>query len=483
MNIRRMLCSALPVLALGILEPGAARGQAPVVRLEQVFPLGNCSAAVNPPGDPTRLFATNLSGQVRIYDTVARQLLTQPFATLTSTGGANGITSLAFHPRYASNGFIYVWTGIAVERIRAQGDPSTATVMLPGSRTTVLRISTLTGQHVGGWIGFGPDGMLWVSTGDAHNSANGQRIDNLMGRILRIDVDGADNIPGNADDDGFPDNADKNYAIPADNPFVGIAGEDEIWAYGLRNPFKCSFDALTGDLWIGDVGEVQREEIDYQPAHLAGTMPGSPGYTGGRNYGWRVWEGTRCNSPAECGATPQTGPVAEYGRENGLPPLQLPGGNTVIGGYVYRGCEMPELYGWYIFGDGGYGRFLWAIRVEGGAVTGSMRLAGTGTGFGFAQDLTGEMYVCNNVGLFRIRPNVPAPDADGNGIADSCEPGCGGDFNADGLLNPDDLSEFITCFFLDIQFPGLCPASDFNGDTLRNPDDLSEFITTFFLCL
>jgi hypothetical protein len=482
--------SVLGAMVLALCSPGALAQNEIALTLIPGGPTG-VSAAGCPPGDPNRMFVLNRSGTIRILNLTTGEFLPGSVVGLSSDGSSNGVTGLAFHPGFATNGYFYLWRGISVVRLQMSGDPLTSTTA-PSTYSQVISISTLQGQHVGGWIGFGPDGMLWVSTGDAHNSSNGQRTDNLMGRILRLDVDGPDNIPGNADDDAFPTIATKNYCIPPDNPFVGIDGEDEIWAYGLRNPYRCSFDMHTGEFWIGDVGEGMREEINFQPQLQPGLMPGAEGYLGGRNYGWSVWEGTRCHAtPTACGNTPYTPPVAEYPLSgNPFAPLFIPVGSAVIGGYVYYGCSIPSLRGWFIFGDagsvGGRPDFIWALRMNEGVAVEARQLiqvAPTAV-YGFAQDTTGEMYVCGQGGLYKIGPvDITGRDVNQNGILDSCEPGCGADFDGSGQLDPDDLADFITCFFLDIQFPGFCAAADYNHDGFRDPDDLADFITRFFTCL
>jgi hypothetical protein len=222
-----------------------------------------------------------------------------------------------------------------------------------GSAAPVLSIAQPQPNHNGGWIAFGPDGYLYVASGDGgggddndtgHTAGTGNAQDitnNLLGKLLRLDVDG----------DDFPADATRNYAIPADNPFAGVVGDDEIWAYGLRNPWRASFDRATGDLYIGDVGQSNREEIDVQPAASAG----------GENYGWRLREGTIATPTGGVGGTPPPGaidPIYDYLHGNG-PFL----GNSVTGGYVYRG-PAASLQGHYFFADFIDSR-LWSLRWDG----------------------------------------------------------------------------------------------------------------------
>ena len=263
-----------------------------------------------------------------------------------TTGNEQGLLGLAFHPNYASNGFFYVnytTTGggpaghTEITRFQVQGDPETSSVADPISKTVLLTFDQPESNHNGGWMGFGPDGYLYISTGDGGGAndqhgtiGNGQNQDALLGRILRIDVD-----------HGSPD------SIPDGNPFQGDASKrQEIWAFGLRNPWRCSFDRLTGDLWIGDVGQNTREEIDVIPAGV-----------GGLNFGWRPREGSIQNPayPGESPVTPATDPVHDYGRSLGF---------TVIGGYVYRGQSIVGLQGTYLFADYGSSRF-WSFTYDG----------------------------------------------------------------------------------------------------------------------
>jgi glucose/arabinose dehydrogenase len=295
------------------------------------------------------------------------------------------LLGLAFHPNYDSNGLFFVnytTTGGGpaghneITRFRVQGDPKTSNVADPASKTVLLTYNQPESNHNGGWLAFGLDGYLYIATGDGggaddrHGTAgNGQNQNVLLGKILRIDVD-----------------QQPPYAIPAGNPFkADTSKRPEIWAFGLRNPFRCSIDRLTGDLWIGDVGQNTREEIDVNPAGV-----------GGLNFGWRTREGLIQN-PAYPSATPvttRTDPVHDYGRSLGY---------CVIGGYVYRGQAMPDLQGTYFFGDYGSGRF-WSFRYDGTNKvdllerTAELNPAGSrpiGQLASFGEDATGELYVCD----------------------------------------------------------------------------------------
>lgn len=314
-----------------------------------------------PAGDTNRLFvAEQHTGMIRILDIRRGTFLATPFLDLNglSTGNEQGLLGLAFDPDYANNGYFYVNVTTSadggdthIRRYQATGDPATSNVASLGSQYELLSFNQPQSNHNGGWIGFGPnDGYLYIASGDGgggndegtgHTPGIGNAQDitnNLLGKMLRIDVS----------QDDFPADANRNYGVPASNPFVGVTGDDEIWSYGLRNPYRSSFDSATGDLWIGDVGQGAREEIDYQPAD-------SPG---GENYGWRLREGTIA-TPNVGGAEPanHVGPIYDYTRGNGT--FQ---GTVVIGGYVYRG-PVAALQGHYIFADAG-SLNIWKLDPE-----------------------------------------------------------------------------------------------------------------------
>ncbi len=393
--------------------------------------------ATAPPGDFRRLFIVEQwdrsvsppIGRIRILDLATLTVQAAPFLEIpgVSDGGEGGLLGLAFHPRYATNGLFYVYyqeffngrRDTFLVRYQVSADPDLAD---PSSATAVLNVDQPQGNHNGGWLAFGPDGMLHLSLGDgggANDSGSGhtagignaQDKDNLLGTILRIDVDG----------DDFPADPTRNYAVP-DNPFVGKDGEDEILVYGLRNPFRCSFDRATGDLYIGDVGQDTLEEIDVLPAGDSGA-----------NYGWRFREGTIATPTGGVGgAQPGDGvnPVYEYA--HGVGPFQ---GFAVIGGYVYRG-PVRSLRGRYFFADNVIPR-IYSFRWDGSDPAGN-----DGTNFSelvdhtdtpeftpgvgsidspssFAEDAVGNLYLLDLAGgdVFRVTSTAEVPGLGPPGVA------------------------------------------------------------------
>ena len=373
-------------MGLGALLISGAEAQAqPIATVRVASGLTGPVFATSPPGDTQRLFIVERRGpaDIRILDLGSGTLNPTPFLDLdaVATVVSEGLLGLAFHPDFANNRKFYVnyvaaggTAGITTiaEFEASSADPDLAD---PSSARTLLTFDQPQTNHNGGWIGFGPDGFLYIATGDGggqcdgeagHTSGigNGQDQTVLLGKMLRIDVDG----------DDFPADAGRNYAIPADNPFVsgsplGDLGADEIWAYGLRNPIRASFDRATGDLYIADVGQNTNEEIDFQESYDPfdpAQQPGMPGYPGGRNYGWRLREGTIAtpsggicpNPPVDCAPPPDNvDPIFEY---------DPPGSQSVTGGYVYRG-PIPGLQGLYFFADFETQQ-IWSFRFDGSDV-------------------------------------------------------------------------------------------------------------------
>ena len=292
-----------------------------------------------PPGDRARLFVVEQSGRIRVVR--SGTLLGTPFLDISSrvsSGGEQGLLGLAFHPRYSENGRFYVnYTDgngdTRISEFRASPSADTADA---GSERLVLFVEQPFSNHNGGGLAFGNDGFLYIGLGDGGSGGdpfgNGQNLGTLLGKLLRIDVDRG-----------------SHYAVPPDNPLLSNAGaRPEIWAFGLRNPFRFSFNRATGDLYIGDVGQSRREEIDL----------GLATRRGGQNYGWNVMEGFLCFSPSSgCNTTGLTLPVLDYSD-----------GCAVIGGPVYSGCRMPGYQGTYFYGD--YCEaFVRSFRLSNGSAT------------------------------------------------------------------------------------------------------------------
>jgi glucose/arabinose dehydrogenase len=314
------------------------------------------------PGDG-RLFLVEKPGLIRILQD--GRILAAPFLDIRdrvgSRGSEQGLLGLAFHPRYGENGLFFVdYTDTngdtAVARFRVSSDPNRAD---PSSGRVLLHIDQPYPNHNGGEVAFGPDGYLYIGMGDGGSEGdpqgNGQRLDTLLGKLLRIDVDGAD-----------------PYAIPSDNPFAAGGGRAEIWAYGLRNPWRFTFDPRSGDLYVADVGQNRWEEIDFQPA----------GSRGGVNYGWKIREGAHAYAGAS--ASGLTDPVTEYGHDQGC---------AVSGGVVIRGQALPDWGGVYLYGDYCSG-LIWGLRRMPGGTWQNALLFQTGFNISaFGEDHLGNAYV------------------------------------------------------------------------------------------
>jgi glucose/arabinose dehydrogenase len=337
-----------------------------------------------PPGERGRMFVVEQGGRIRVAR--AGALVAAPFLDISariSSGGERGLLGLAFHPQYATNGRFYLnYTDRSgdthISEFRAPtpaGDAADA-----ASERELMFVAQPFANHNGGGLAFGPDGFLYIGLGDGGSAGdpfrNGQNLGTRLGKLLRIDVNGA-----------------APFAVPSDNPFVGRAGAlPEIWAYGLRNPWRFSFDRTTGDLYIGDVGQNALEEIDV----------GLASRKGGENYGWNTMEGSRCFSPSSgCNMSGLTLPVTEYGRSDGF---------SVTGGVVYRGCRMPGHAGQYFYADYGTG-IIRSFRLDNGRATdardwtNALRASGIRNPSSFGVDADGEIYVVDYDGeVYRIDP-------------------------------------------------------------------------------
>ena len=348
-------------------DPASAGWQSVVSGLEK--PVGVTNAA----NGSSQLFVIEQRGVVRIVKDNA--LLPTPFLDIRDRAGSReaeqGLLGLAFHPNYRQNGLFYVnYTNKEGNTVIARfstlpSDPARAD---PTSEKRLLQIKQPYPNHNGGQLAFGPDGFLYIGLGDGGSAGdplgNAQSLQSLLGKILRIDVDHGD-----------------PYGIPSNNPFANGGGLPEIWAYGLRNPWRFSFDRQTGDLYIGDVGQDAWEEIDFLPA-------GSPG---GVNFGWNVMEGLHPyhNEPIS-GAT-LTPPVAEYGHDQGC---------SVTGGVTYRGSSLPEWQGVYLFGDFCSGN-VWGLRhiASQDEWRSALLYSNLGKITAFGEDEAGEVYFLDYAGI------------------------------------------------------------------------------------
>jgi glucose/arabinose dehydrogenase len=414
MRIRRT-CQRLAIAAGLLATAGAAMAQTLLTTTRVASGLNHPLCIAHAPGDANRLFILEQGGRIRILNLATGVVNPVAFVDISGSVATNwleyGLLGIAFHPNYQTNGFFYInynpnnltVADTLIARYHVSANPDVAD---PASATTILRFGYGTRtQHRAGWMDFGPDGYLYLTTGDGAESDPDNAAQNttiLRGKLLRLDVNGPDGIPGTPDDDGFPADANKLYCIPQTNPFFGSAtNAQEIWAYGLRNAWRCSFDRLTGDLWIGDVGQATREEVDFQPA-------GAPG---GRNYGWRCTEGTICTgfTGCTCNSPTLTAPVYEYAHTIGL---------SVTGGYVYRGCVIPDLRGTYVFGDYQMSK-MFSFRYNGTVTNYTDRTAELAPGGGLnlstpsalGEDLSGELYICDYGGgeVFKIVPRTTPP--------------------------------------------------------------------------
>lgn len=335
-------------------------------------------------GDGTdRLFVLEQHrGIIRVFTNDPATTTSTVFLDISvGTSNEEGLLGLAFHPDFADNGYFYIYYSATGPRrsvvARYQVDPNDPNRANPDSEQVVLEVAQPYGNHNGGQIAFGPDGYLYIALGDGGSAGdpqgNGQNPRTLLGSILRIDVDRSA--------------GGLNYGIPADNPFAGntMGYREEIYAYGLRNPWRFSFDPETGMMWSGDVGQNAYEEVDIIQS--------------GGNYGWNTMEGLHCFSPSSgCDQSGLILPVWEYPHSQG---------RSITGGYVYRGPTVPELTGRYIYGDFTSGR-IWALAYDGDQAVENVELLDTGFGIAsFGTDPNNELYICAFDGrIYRFVPTV-----------------------------------------------------------------------------
>jgi glucose/arabinose dehydrogenase len=429
--MRKILLVALLSLGLGLFgfnspihaDPAGAKTTAawPQIQLTPVVTTGlEAPVHLTHAGDGSgRLFIVEQAGRIRTY---TNQLRTAPFLDITATvrspfssgGSEEGLLSAAFPPDYAKKGYFYVYyTNKAgnnqISRFHLGGDPNTAD---PDSEELIIQFEH-PGQtnHNGGQMAFGPDGYLYIGTGDGGGGGdplgNAQNPRSLLGKLLRIDVEGNPSPEPNPTPQPTPIPADyhvffplwftdgrnspmtavnDSYSIPPDNPFVGDSSyRGEIWALGLRNPWRFSFDRQTGDLYVGDVGQGSWEEVDFQPASS----------TGGENYGWDILEGETCYGGTNCDKSGFTMPVYVYS-------TQAQDNCAVTGGFVYRGQAYPSMQRIYFFGDYCSGVVL-GMQQESGAWTVQALEDTNYLISSFGEDQSGELYVVDrNGGVYRI---------------------------------------------------------------------------------
>jgi len=452
------------------------------------------------PGDPYRVYIVERPGRIRILDlrtgATTRFLDINPRVLGGDTSGLSfdgGLLGLAFHPDYQTNGHLFVhYVDLDKNDVIARFTRATPDTADPDSEQTVLFLDfPISVGHRGGWLGFSPiDGFLYLTLGDGSNgndtSGLAQRNDDMWGSVLRIDV----NAPG------VP------YASPPSNPFTapGDPGADEVWSWGLRNPWRASFDRATGDLWIADVGQGLREEINVQPAPASG----------GANYGWPCFEGSE--------------PYFDTGVCDPLPPnLAMPLYDyahsaesavcSITGGYVYRGAVLPALHGAYFFADYCSAQ-VWSLRRDPMAPGGHTDLTEWTPALtpdagalerivSFGEDAFGELYILRfsqtDGEVFRIVPSAGfadcnanniadaseialglLADADNDGLPDPCDPQpCNGDANADSSVDFDDLVSVLANWLSDYS-PATGPG-DANGDGFVNFDDLVTTLANWLM--
>ena len=374
MNV--FVAAALALIAANIPESHAANATSRTLRLQQVAERFQSPVyVVAPPGD-RRLFVVEQAGRIRVVKNGV--VSPKAFLDITSrvrSGGEQGLLSMAFHPNYRSNGYFYVdftdkHGDTHVERFKVSAKPDVAD---SASSLLILKIDQPYANHNGGLVMFGPDGMLYIGMGDGGSAGdprgNGQNKNALLGKILRVNVSSAD-----------------PYTIPAGNPFASGEGKPEIWATGMRNPWRFAFDRTAGLLYIADVGQNEIEEVDVMPASRAGA-----------NYGWNIMEGDACyRASSGCNKSGIVMPVLTY--------KHIANACSITGGVVYRGHQVPSIVGHYFYADYCAG-WVRSFKYVGGAVTDRIEWAIPDVGHivSFGEDSAGEIYiVAENGKIWRI---------------------------------------------------------------------------------
>lgn len=392
-------------------HPGLGQPEWPTLTTELFASGFSQPTVITHPGDGSeRLFVVERRGMIQIVDasgTTAPEPFLDIQARVRDSGSEEGLLGLAFPPGFGSVDHFYVYyTDLSgdnvLARYRLSGDPNRAD---PDSEEILLYFDHPTyANHNGGHLAFGPDGYLYVATGDGGGAGdpqgNAQDLGSLLGKLLRLDVEIPDPEPEGAVSDGNSTSVTEapyhlwlpviarqvpEYRIPPDNPFVGDPdARDEIWAYGLRNPWRFSFDRESGDLFIGDVGQASWEEIDYQPADSSG----------GLNFGWNIMEGAHCYNASSCDTTGLTLPIAEYPSE---------GECAVTGGYFYRGPDEATMQGIYFFADYCSGR-IWGLQLGDGDWAMQELLDTPYFISTFGEDEAGELYLSDYAGgaIYRL---------------------------------------------------------------------------------
>jgi glucose/arabinose dehydrogenase len=387
MNVTRRRRSwwmvALATLIIALLVPATAVSAAPAMKLVRITGGFVDPTQVTNAGDGrNRLFVVEQRGTIRMYHSGAIQPgYFLDIRSKVSTGGERGLLGLAFHPDFETNRRFFVYYtrtdgDIVVSRFTANA-AGTAASASTAEPLLLIEHSAQT-NHNGGAMAFGPDGYLYIGVGDGGGSGDPEGDSrsitrNFLGKILRIDVNGS-----GAGTFG-------RYSNPPGNPYLGATrGLDPIWAYGLRNPWRISFDRATGALWIADVGQGRREEINRQ----------SPTAKPGRDYGWNIMEGSTCYRPSACPLAGDTLPVSQYSHSSG--------NCSITGGYVYRGTRHPSLAGRYVFADFCSGR-IWSIPSTGTGYAPSIGIDTTLNITSFGEQESGELYLVSRDGaLYRI---------------------------------------------------------------------------------
>lgn len=421
-------------------------------------------AITHAPGDASTLYVLQRLGKVAAIDAASGAVRSLAWLDLTSivrAVGDGGMLGIAFDPAFAQSGHLYLYFTRQPDSqgtlMRFTVNPTTR-VPDPASGVVILTHARATGGHNGGWIGFSPlDGLLYLGLGDGGTGTDADPLNGaqtlqglpFLGKVLRIDPSG----------DDFPLDPARNYRIPPSNPFVGTTNDPEIWAYGLRNPWRCSFDRATGDLWIADVGHDLYEELNVERA----------GHAGGSNYGWKCMEGPVCTPFGACGPCPVPGltlPTFAYDHDLG---------HSITGGVVYRGSAIPGLVGRYVFADWADGK-MFTLRASAASgfeeVTSMVEPGGAALVYTIAaigEDASGELYLADWL-RGRLLKLVPRPlgacclpdgscqtlseatcqgasglyAGDGTTCEESCTPpACIGDFNQDGGVDGSDIFAFF----------------------------------------